>query len=231
MPPASLEMNACSRSSTILVFARAPIPGRVKTRLAARLGAAGAAEAHRACLLDAIALADSLPGCACRLLVAGDASAWRDAGLALPAGWETEPQRGRDLGERLEHGFAESFRRGAQKVIAIGTDTPWMGARRLRTAQGWLDFEEVVLGPSCDGGYYLIGARRMVPGIFRGIGWGTSTVLGSTRRALERGATSYRLLPWDFDLDRPADLDRAWEMLRQSPQRAPHLTAFLRRGI
>ncbi len=224
-------MNVCSRSSTILVFARAPVPGRVKTRLAARLGPSGAAEAHRACALDALALADSLPGCARRLLVAGDASAWRQSGLAPGAGWEIEPQRGRDLGERLEHAFAESFRRGAKKVLAIGTDTPWMGAGRLRTAQAWLDADDVVLGPSFDGGYYLAGARRMVPEIFRGIAWGTSTVLSATRRALERASTPYRMLPWDFDLDRPADLDRAWEMLRESPQRAPHLAAFLRRGI
>jgi rSAM/selenodomain-associated transferase 1 len=221
-------MNVCPRSSTILVFARAPVPGRVKTRLAACLGPGGAAEAHRACTLDAIALAESLPGCVHRLLFAGEASVWRQPGLAPGAGWQIEPQRGRDLGERLERGFAEALQRGAKKVIAIGTDTPWMGARRLRMALAWLDAEDVVLGPSFDGGYYLVGARRRVPGIFRGVAWGTSTVLNVTRLALERRGTSYRLLDWDFDLDRPEDLDRARVLLRERPQGAPHLGAFLR---
>ncbi|MDE3136352.1 MAG: TIGR04282 family arsenosugar biosynthesis glycosyltransferase [Acidobacteriota bacterium] len=224
-------MNVCSSSSTILVFARAPVPGHVKTRLAARLGAAGAAEAHRACTLDAVALVSSLPGCARRLLFAGEASAWQQPGLAPGAGWEIEPQHGRDLGERLENAFADAFRRGAKKVVVIGTDTPWMGAARLRTALAWLDGEDVVLGPSFDGGYYLVGARRMVPEIFRGIAWGTSNVLYATRLALERAFASYRMLGWDFDLDRPADLGRARALLRDRPLRAPRLDAFLRSAI
>jgi rSAM/selenodomain-associated transferase 1 len=220
-------MNICSRSAAILVFARAPVPGRVKTRLAARLGAAEAAEAHHACALDTIALANSVPGCGRCLLVAGDAAAWLRAGLAPGPGWGIEPQRGRGLGERMEHAFAEAFRRGERKVVAIGTDTPWMGAPRIRTALAWLDGNEVVLGPSADGGYYLIAARRLVPEIFRGIAWGKSTVLAATRRALERAGISYRLLPADFDLDRPADLDRARKLLRESPHRAPPLSAWL----
>jgi rSAM/selenodomain-associated transferase 1 len=222
-------MSACPRSATILVFARAPVVGRVKTRLAARLGYAGAAETHRACILDAISIAASLPGCARRLLVTGDAQDWRKAGLAPGPGWQIEPQRGRDLGERIENAFAESFRRGARKVVAIGTDTPWMGTEPLRTALAWLDADDVVLGPSFDGGYYLVGARRMVPEIFHGIAWGTSTVLNATRLALERSATSYRLVAWDFDLDRPADLGRAQALLEESPRRAPNLAAFLRK--
>jgi rSAM/selenodomain-associated transferase 1 len=224
-------MNVCFHSSTILVFARAPVPGRVKTRLATRLGPDGAAEAHRACVLDTIALVNSLPGCARRLVFAGGASAWRQAGLAPGAGWEFGPQRGRDLGERLGNGFAEAFGRGARKVVAIGTDTPWMGARRLRMALGWLDGCDVVLGPSFDGGYYLIGARRMVPGIFRGIAWGTSNVLNATRLALARAGAGYRMLAWDFDLDRPADLERAGGLLPESPHRASHLAAFFRSPV
>jgi rSAM/selenodomain-associated transferase 1 len=220
-------MNPCFRSPTILVFARAPVPGRVKTRLAARVGAEEAVQAHGASALDTIELAESAPGCGRRLLVDGDAEAWRRAGLTLPAGWEIEPQRGRGLGERLERGFAEAFRRGARKVVAIGTDTPWMGARRIRTALAWLDGDDVVLGPSADGGYYLVGARRLVPEMFRGIGWGKATVLAATRLALERAGASYRLLPGDFDLDRPADLDRARAMLRGCPRHAPHLAAWL----
>jgi rSAM/selenodomain-associated transferase 1 len=214
----------------VLLFARVPVPGRVKTRLAARIGEAEAAAAHRACTLDAIGLAQSVRGCRRRLLLAGEESRLRNAGIVLPAGWELERQRGRDLGARLERAFAEAFRRGAEKVAAIGTDTPWMGRGRIETALEWLDGDDVVLGPSADGGYYLVGARRFLPALFRGIGWGSRMVLGGTRRALERDGVSYRLLCRDFDLDRPTDLERARELVSREPARAPELAAWFRRG-
>lgn len=214
----------------MLLFARAPAPGRVKTRLAAHIGAAEAAAAHRACTLDAIRLAQSVRGCRRRLLLASEASRLRNAGIALAAGWEVERQRGRDLGARLERAFAEAFRRGAQKVAAIGTDTPWMGRVRIETALVWLDRDDVVLGPSADGGYYLLGARRFLPALFRGIAWGSRMVLGGTRRALEREGVSYRLLCRDFDLDRLADLERARGLVSREPERAPELAAWFRAG-
>ncbi len=91
-----------------------------------------------------------------------------------------------------------------------------------------LDSADVVLGPCADGGYYLVGARRRVPRIFRDIPWSTSQVFGVTLRALEKAGASYRLLPRDFDLDRPEDLARAAALLREDAQRAPALARFLR---
>lgn len=220
-------MTATFPSSALLVFARAPAPGLAKTRLAARIGAAEAAALHRACTLDAIRLAESVPGCRRCLLLAGGMARWQEAGIALPCGWQIEAQRGRDLGERMERAFAEAFRRGARRVLIIGTDAPWMGRRRIRTALAWLDRNDAVLGPSVDGGYYLVGLRRPLPAIFRGVGWGSASVLASTRRALERARASYRLLHWDFDLDRPDDLDRARRLLRQRPDCAPALSEWL----
>lgn len=221
-------MTAGFPSSTLLLFARAPAPGRVKTRLAACIGAARADTVNRVCMLDAIQLAQSVRGCRRRLLLAGEQKRLADAGIALPAGWEIERQLGRGLGARLERAFAEAFRRGAEKVIAIGADTPWMGRGRIETAFAWLERDDAVLGPSIDGGYYLVGARRLLPALFRGIGWGSRTVLETTRRALERDGVSYRLLAWDFDLDRPADLERARQLLGRQPQRSPELAAWLR---
>lgn len=119
-----------------------------------------------------------------------------------------------------------AFRQGADKVLVIGTDTPWMGASRLATALAWLARDEVVLGPSTDGGYYLVGASRPVPALFRGIPWGTAGVLEATRRGLERASAAHRLLPWDFDLDRQRDFVRARELLAKQPERAPHLARW-----
>jgi rSAM/selenodomain-associated transferase 1 len=214
--------------AVILLFAKAPETGRVKTRLAAHLGAERASRIHRACLEDAIRLVERVPGCTRRLLLAGSRRAWIDAGTAFGTAWEIEPQRGRDLGERLERAFREAFRRGAKKAIAIGTDTPWMGARRIERAIAALDRNDAVLGPAADGGYYLVGMRRTVSAAFRQIAWGKARVLEQTRRALERAGASYELLARDFDLDRFQDLERAAEFLRRDPERAPVLAAWLR---
>lgn len=211
----------------MLLFARAPEPGRVKTRLASRIGVDPAAEVHRACLLDAVHLADAVRGCRRRLLLAGEESRLAEAGIALPRGWQIERQRGRDLGERMARAFAGAFRRGARKALAIGTDTPWMGRERIEMALGALERYDVVLGPSADGGYYLIGLRRPMPELFRGIAWGRRSVFATTRRLIERAGASCRTLAWDFDLDRLQDLDRARELLRRQPGRSPQLAAWL----
>ncbi len=221
-------MNGENSRATILVFARAPEIGRVKTRLAAHLGAERAAEIHRACLEDAIRLAERVEGCERRLLMAGSRGAWADAEIELDATWEMEPQRGHDLGERLETAFREAFRRGAKKATAIGTDTPWMGARRIETAIAALDADDVVLGPAADGGYYLVGMRRLIPKAFRQIAWGKQTVLEETRRKIERAGGSYRLIERDFDLDRIEDLERARRRLMSEPECAAALAAWLR---
>ncbi len=220
-------MNDVISRAVILLFAKAPEAGRVKTRLAAHLGAKRAAEIHRACIRDAIRLAERAPGCSHRLLLAGTRGAWTDAGIGLGAAWEIEPQRGRDLGERLERAFREAFRRGAKKAIAIGTDTPWMGARRIETAIAALDEYDVVLGPAADGGYYLVGMRRMISAPFRQIAWGKAIVLEQTRRAMKRTGASCGMIERDFDLDRTGDLERAAELLRCDPERAPDLAAWL----
>ncbi len=211
----------------VLLFARAPEPGSVKTRLAARIGAGEAAAAHRACLLDALRLVDCARACRRRLLLAGESSRLAEQGIVLPVGWAIEPQRGRDLGERMSRAFAKAFRHGARRVVAIGTDTPWMGRRRIEMAFDRLNRYDVVLGPSADGGYYLIGLRRPMPELFRGIAWGRRSVLADTRRAVERARASCALLAWDFDLDRVRDLERARELLQREPHRAPELAASL----
>jgi rSAM/selenodomain-associated transferase 1 len=242
-------------SDAIIVFTKSPATEKVKTRLREKLPAAEAAEVYEACLKDTLRLVGALPRASRWLLLAPPASpvpalsprvegagatGWYGASaqvgppsfpVALDDGWQSGRQRGADLGARLETAFAELFRLGARKVVVIGSDTPWMGPQRLRIALGGLDGADFVLGPALDGGYYLIGARRLAPEAFRAIPWGTREVLRSTLRALERARRSYRLLPMDFDLDRPEDLRRAAEILRAEPARAEHLARWLaRRG-
>jgi uncharacterized protein len=218
----------------IVVFARSPGTGEAKTRLCEELAAAEAAAVHEACLYDTLRLVDALPHSSRWLLLAPPASG-ATGPASFPAvlgdGWRRGWQRGADLGARLEAAFAELFGLGARKVVAVGTDTPWMGVHRLRLALDWLDRADFVLGPTLDGGYYLIAARRFAPEAFRAIPWGTREVLLFTRRTLERARQTYRLLPVDFDLDRPEDLRRAAELLRTDPTRAPNLARWLERCL
>lgn len=212
-------------ASAVLVFAKLPEPGRVKTRLLGALSPEQAAEVHRACLEDTVAQVSRVPGCQRCLWVAARPNQARELAreLALDREWRVEVQHGRNLGERLHRAFASLFQLGCRKVVVVGTDTPWMGRERILRALAWLDTADVVLGPTADGGYYLIGARRLVPQMFRRMPWSTSQVFEAALRALAKARASYRLLPRDFDLDRPEDLERAAQLLCRNAAGAPRL--------
>jgi hypothetical protein len=216
----------------LIVFAKEPRPGYVKTRLFRRGGITPeqAAEIHLACVRDTLALASRSTRGKCWLLVAAPpARAQRfAASLRLDKQWTSAPQRGADLGARLLRALRAAFRRGATRIVVIGTDTPWMGAERIRDAFRALERSDIVLGSTDDGGYYLVGVRKLVPKMFRGIAWSTPRVLPQTLRALHRARASVTLLPRDFDLDRPPDLARVARMLRRKAQRSPALARCIK---
>lgn len=215
----------------ILVFAKAPRPGKVKTRLLSTLSPAEAAAIHRAGLTDTLRIASAVRSAERWLLVAaGPEGAQRLARrLGLGRSWRVGVQGRGKLGTRLARWFRRVAARAPRPVIAIGADSPWMGARRLREAIAFLAHRDVVLGPARDGGYYLIGARRWLPLLFRKIDWGTGRVLQQTRRQLRRAGIQAGLLAEDFDLDRPDDLRRAARLLLRKPQCAPALAHALAR--
>ncbi len=217
--------------TALLIFAKPPEPGRVKTRLHTVLSPAEAAAVHRACLEDTVRHVACVPGCQRWLQVAAPADRATElaAALGLDSCWRVGVQRGRNLGERLRFAFEARFRAGCTKVLAVGTDTPWMGSGRIRRAIELLSDDDAVLGPCADGGYYLVGVRRQASEIFSGIPWSTSQVFDRTLGALQKVRASYRLLPRDFDLDRPEDLGRAAELLGQDATRAPALARLLKK--
>lgn len=218
------------RRPAILVFAKPPRPGKVKTRLLPALSPAKAADIHRACLADTVRVVAELNSAERWLLVAGSAAAARRLARRLRAGrgWRVAGQGRGDLGARLSRWFRRMTAGGPRQVLAVGADSPWIGAPRLRRALAILKRKDVVLGPAADGGYYLIGARRWLPILFRGVEWGTGSVLRQTRRQLTRAGLRAGVLSRDFDLDRPADLCRAARLLRRGPQRAPELARALK---
>lgn len=187
----------------ILLFAKYPVPGQVKTRLIPALGALRAARLHRR--LTEVTLVTAGAAGAPVVVCAAGASlrrfrAWLGKGPAYVR------QSEGDLGQRMDDAFARAFRQGAPKALAIGADVPGITPDLLRKAFAALDFADVVLGPAADGGYYLIGMRQLYRQLFRDIAWGSSDVLSRTREILAANGISYRELPVLSDVDRPEDL-------------------------
>ena len=195
--------------SALAVFARVPALGRVKTRMQARFDPEAVLELHHAMLRDALDLAASVEDAFERRSIYWDA----EPGRALRrrrafASVEHRIQRGANLGERMHHAISEELSRGSAKAVLIGSDSPDLPRELLVEALERLDGVDWVLGPTCDGGYYLVGARRAAREPFRGIEWGTPSVLQATIARLEQLGSAFALLPEWYDLDRPEDLQR-----------------------
>lgn len=197
-----------TRVNALAVMAKAPIPGAVKTRLVPPLTQEQATELYRALLLDqldhlaVLEIAD--------LYVAFSPS---DAGAliekVLPAGYGCFPQRNGDLGARMNEVFAELRRRGHGRSIVIGSDLPPVPLATLREGFEQLSTKKrVVLGPSHDGGYYLIGMNQPMPEIFSGLTWSHERVLAQTTSKLARLGIDFRLLGEWFDIDTRADMEK-----------------------
>ena len=193
---------------TLIVFAREPIAGKVKTRLIPRLGAAAAARLADAFVVDALAKATTIGRC--ELVIAGSAPgpvhrSKYFAGLARRFGADLVDQGEGDLGRRMAR-VLEPYAE-APGAVLFGTDTPSLPAEFLRQSIRDLRHTGVVVAPALDGGYYLVGVCGRVPDIFDAIGWGGGAVLAQTLRRLRRLRVPYRLGRWWYDIDRAADLD------------------------
>jgi hypothetical protein len=197
----------------LVLFARFPEPGRVKTRLIPALGAEGAAALHRRLVLRTLrtALAASR-ACDAELEIrftGGDENAlhhWLGDEVICRA------QCAGDLGRRMAGAFEDSFREGVRATAIIGSDCPELTADLLACAFDKLSQASVVFGPARDGGYYLIGLTQPVPQLFREIHWSTETVLTeSICISREAGFEPILLAPLS-DLDVPGDL-YAWKYI------------------
>lgn len=211
-PAFAVDGSSRQPPPAVAIFARAATPGKSKTRLVPLLGARGAAEFQAALISDTLRKVAALTGDPARyLFLAGrvlpDLSAIPDYTVAR--------QRGADLGERLERAFKQLLRRHPAALV-LGTDSPTLPPRILRAAFEELRFCDAVLGPCPDGGYYLIGLRRLRVGMFRGIRWGTGFAFRDTLRNLRRCDFSCSVLEPFEDVDRPADVQRLRRAMAQS---------------
>ena len=190
---------------TLAVFAKAPTPGRVKTRLALDIGARPAALLYRRM---GRAVVRATAGSRYRTVVwftppraRRAVGSWLER-LGVAA---YRSQGAGDLGARLRRAFRRQFADGDRAVVIIGTDCPELGRRDVARAFAALETHDVVLGPARDGGYYLVGLRSHRPALFRGIPWSTPNVMLVTRARVRAMGLRCALLRRLRDVDHATD--------------------------
>jgi len=214
--------------NALIVVAREPVPGSTKTRLCPPFTPESAAEFYRRLLLDTLTLMSRLEAADHVVAYTPDDARAYFANL-VPNGFRLIPQQGADLGERLSSALRHHFDLGYRRVVVMNSDGPTLPLTCLEAAFSGLDQADVTLGPGHDGGYYLIGMKRLHAELFQGIAWSTEHVLEQTLVACRRlGLTAHELPLW-YDIDVAADLERLRQDVASDPSCAPQTWAFLRR--
>ena len=190
----------------LIIFAKEPIPGQVKSRLAPTLRPEDAARLSEAFLRDCLEEMGRLPGLA--LAVAYSPAGARAFFQRLAPGALLFPQEGPDLGARMSRALDAGFAAGFDAVLLRGSDTPDLPGRVILEAREVLAAgqADVVLGPARDGGYYLIGCKGRAPRLFDDLSWSTAGVLEATLGLAARLGLAVHLLPGWQDIDTVADL-------------------------
>jgi len=191
----------------IAVFAKAPVPGRVKTRLAAHLGDERAALLAACLTRHALSAATGSGVGSVELWCAPDATHPFFHECASRFAVKLREQRGAQLGERMEAAIRDSLDEGSP-VLVIGADCPALDAAVLQRAAAALARHDAVFVPAEDGGYVLVGMARRLDGVFDAIAWGGDTVMQDTRERLVRAHARWQELDPLWDVDRPEDYAR-----------------------
>ena len=206
--------------TALLVFAKVPRPGEVKTRLTPALSAAEAARLYTAFLRDTLRQVLRLDA-EVRLYLAPPVP---DGGLdAVPSGVSVHVQRGNGLGTRMEQAFRETLGDGYGRVLVMGSDHPTLPRSFLRRAdQALQDSGSICIGPTEDGGFYLLGMSALYPQLFDDMSYSHPEVYADTLARAGRTEADVAVLPQWYDVDRPGDLERLLRDLDDRPGNAPN---------
>lgn len=199
-------MMSRASGNRLIVFARNPSPGSVKTRLIPALGADGAYEVYLKLLQHTLAASSAATGATPALWLAGGRPNPALAELLQHHPMPWHPQAGGDLGARM-HAALSATLQHAERVVLIGSDCPGYDTVYLEEAFAALDHADVVIGPATDGGYVLIGARQPIAELLVDMPWGTDQVLAITLQRMNAGGYRHQLLPPLRDVDTADDLD------------------------
>ena len=195
--------------TSLIVFVKNPIPGAVKTRLQTRYAPELVAALYTAFVRDVLARADRID--VDQRVIAFDPPDAESEVRALFGGgkaqWQYVPQVQDDLGVRMREALVQQLGAGASAAVLIGTDIPSLPAHHITQAYDLLRTKDVVLGPSTDGGYYLVGVSKPIPEIFEDVEWSTPGVLTQTIDRVQQAGHTLGLVPPYFDVDTPEELD------------------------
>ena len=189
----------------LIIFAKAPVAGYAKTRLAPALGHAAAARLASRMLVHALEAALASHVGPVELCCSPDATHAQFQLAASKPGVTLTQQGEGDLGDRLQQAFARGLARH-RRVVLMGTDAPSLDAAVVRQAAEALDGHDAVFAPASDGGYVLVGLSRPAPALFEGIDWSTEKVMAQTRARVTALGLTVRELPVLHDVDEPHDL-------------------------
>jgi rSAM/selenodomain-associated transferase 1 len=198
----------------VIVFARVPVLGGVKSRLSAAIGVEAALDAYRLLLDRTLSVVAALTGSERELCVAGLDAQGECAALASRYGLTLTSQIEGDLGSKMAYSLDRSIERG-ERVVLVGSDCPVLTLNDLHDAFDALEHVDVVFAPADDGGYALVGAKGAVPPVFDSMSWSTATVMSETVRRLQLASVRYRLLRQLWDVDDAASFER-WRLLETS---------------
>jgi rSAM/selenodomain-associated transferase 1 len=187
------------KPDTLLVVAKKPAPGQTKTRLCPPLTHAQAADLYDCFLRDTLTIMRHVPDV--RRVIGYLPEGAQDYFRQLAPDMELSPQRGASLGERLDHLLTEALLGGSRRAVVMDSDSPTLPAGYLRQAFDDLTKADVVLGPTRDGGYYLIGVKQPQPFLLREVQMSTPRVLADTLALAEEGGLTVSLLPTWYDVD------------------------------
>lgn len=210
----------------LIIFAKEPQRGRVKTRLEGYLTKSGCVSLYKAFLRDTIELARKLRNK--QKIIAFDSRHGRPGYLRKNApGFSLLRQKGKGLGMRMHNAFKFTKQKGAQNTVIIGSDSPNLPARVIKRAFFELRRNDLVIGPSDDGGYYLIGLRESCLEIFSGIKWSSRKVFDHTLKKAKRLKKKVSLLESWYDVDTPESLERLKGDLRINRSQAKWTSRIL----
>jgi len=203
------------QNSVLIIFLKNPKPKKVKTRLGKSIGYASSARIYKK-MAETIIKNTKSKSYQQEIFYAPkkeftSIKKWLGSDQIL------QPQTGRFLGMKMSKAFKKNFDQGKSKVILIGSDAPLIDKNLIKEALSRLDANDAVIGPSADGGYYLLGLSCYLPSLFIDIDWSTPAVFNQTISALNKAGKSYSILRKHFDIDTEEDLVKLKIWLKDNP--------------
>jgi hypothetical protein len=215
-----------ANSRALIIFAKKPAPGAAKTRLSPPLTPEAASELYACMMLDTLEMASTLSGLTPFIFFQSDSGAYEYFDALAPE-ILLLPQKGENLGERMQSAFQEIFGRGFTNIAIIGTDSPDLPAEYIFEAFSLLEYEhtDVVFGPAEDGGYYLLAMKRVWDELFTDLPWSSAKLLAASVEKAKDSCLGASFLPEWHDIDTEYDLNR--QELRDEKSPATRTRAFL----